>query len=89
MGPVSLYQLPTVVVVVARTVTVAVVVSAVVVVVVVVIVIIIVIIASVGVGVARGNRTIVTVALASFQDYCSRCCLRALFIFGLPVYVGL
>ena len=88
MGPVSLYQLPTVVVVVvARTVTVAVVVSAVVVVV--VIVIIIVIIASVGVGVARGNRTIVTVALASFQDYCSRCCLRALFIFGLPVYVGL
>lgn len=86
MGPVSLYQLPTVVVI-ARTVTVAVVVSAVVVVII-IIVVIIVIIAS-GAGVAGGNGTIVTVALASFQDYCSRCCLRALFIFGLPVYVGL
>lgn len=77
MGPVSAYRLPTVVVVVvaaAGGVTGAV--AAAVVVVVVVLA-------------AGGDGTIVTVTLASFQDYCSRGCLRAIFIFGLPVSVVL
>ena len=78
MGPVSHYRLLTVVIVVARIVTVAVAASVVIIIVVVVVIVII--------G-GASSGTIVTATLASFQDYCSRGCLRALLIFGLPVYV--
>ena len=80
VGPVSHYRLLTVVIVVARIVTVAVAASVVIIVVVVVVVVIVII------G-GASSGTIVTATLASFQDYCSRGCLRALLIFGLPVYV--
>lgn len=71
MRGIRILRLPTVVVVAARAVPVT---------------IVIVICSAVVVVVpGTGATAAVTVALASFQDYCSRGCLRALFIFGLPV----
>ena len=90
VGPVSPYRLLTVVVVVVVACIVTVAVG-----VVIAIVVVVVVIGGGGSGGGGGgggggvasSGTIVIVALASFQHYCSRSCLRTLLIFGLPVYV--
>ena len=89
VGPVSPYRLLTVVVVVVVACIVTVAVG------VVIAIVVVVVIGGGGSGGGGGgggggvasSGTIVIVALASFQHYCSRSCLRTLLIFGLPVYV--